>query len=234
MNTLLETTLSEKILLAASALEEAGQSPFSAEALIVAVWQAHPRTFGLKGYADLYPDSNKVLAGLMGERGLNKRGLLMKMGQKLYALTREGKSAVRRLTEEATQVEPVTGSRPLSPEQEAFLRETLGSSAVQKFRANKRAEITFPDACRFWNIGEGIVGDLVDRTLDQFRLLLREIESRIGFGQTTLSDGRSVNADDIEVLSDLDGYLDDRFARHLTLLRTRGPHRQVGRLEPET
>jgi len=225
VNTLLETTLPEKILLAASALEDAGQSPFSAEALIVAVWQAHPRTFGLKGYAEQYPDSNKVLSGLMGERGLTKRGLLTKMGQKLYALTREGKVAVRRIQDEANQTEPVTGSRPLSGEQDAFLRMALDTVAVAKFRANHRAEVTFPDACRYWGIGDGVLGDRVDQTLDQFRLLLREIESRVGFGQATLTDGRTISADEVEVLSDLDNYLDDRFSRHLTLLRTRGPRR---------
>ena len=74
VNKLAECTLPEKILLAGFELEEQGQSPFSAEALIVAAWQKYPRTFGLKGYEELYPDSNKVLAGIMGEKGLPKRG----------------------------------------------------------------------------------------------------------------------------------------------------------------
>ena len=39
VNTIVESTVPEKILLAAFQLEEAGQSPFSAEALIVAAWQ---------------------------------------------------------------------------------------------------------------------------------------------------------------------------------------------------
>src|SRR5208283_902556 len=92
-----ECTVPEKILLAAWQLEEQGQSPFSAEALIVAAWQKFPRAFGLKGYADQYPDSNKVLTSIMGEKGLARRGWLAKMGQKLYTLTREGKQTVRRL-----------------------------------------------------------------------------------------------------------------------------------------
>lgn len=225
MNTLVETTLPEKILLAAAQLEDAGQSPFSAEALIVATWQANPKSFGLKGYADLYPDSNKILSGLMGERGLTKRGYLVKMGQKLYALSREGKQAVRRIHEEATTPEPLTGSRPLSAEQENFLIVTLDQVAVGKFRKGTKSEITFPDACRFWNLTDNLPGEQVDRTLDQFRLLLREIESRIGFGQADLSNGRTITADEIEVLSDLDSYLDDRFTRHLTLLRGRAGRR---------
>ena len=76
---------------------KSGQSPFSAEALIVAAWQKYPQTFGLKGYAEQYPDSNKVLTSIMGEKGLARRGWLVKMGQKLYALTREGRQVVRRL-----------------------------------------------------------------------------------------------------------------------------------------
>jgi len=87
VNTVAECTVPEKILLAAHQLEEQGQSPFSAEALIVAAWQKFPKTFGLKGYTDQHPDSNKVLSCIMGERGLARRGWLSKMGQKLYALT---------------------------------------------------------------------------------------------------------------------------------------------------
>src|SRR3984957_12133081 len=94
---IVECTLPEKILMAANGLEDAGQSPFSAEALIVAAWQKFPRAFGLKGYADQYPDSNKVLTSIMGEKGLARRGWLAKMGQKLYSMTREGRQMVRRL-----------------------------------------------------------------------------------------------------------------------------------------
>src|SRR5439155_531059 len=67
-------TVPEKILLAADHLDKQGQSPFSAEALIVASWQKFPKTFGLKGYAELYPDSNKILSSIMGEKGLARRG----------------------------------------------------------------------------------------------------------------------------------------------------------------
>ena len=71
-----EFTVPEKILLAADTLDKQGQSPFSAEALIVVSWQKFPKTFGLKGYADQYPDSNKILSSIMGEKGLARRGWL--------------------------------------------------------------------------------------------------------------------------------------------------------------
>src|SRR5205807_468685 len=105
-----EFTVPEKILLAADKLEKAGQSPFSAESLIVAAWQQSPRTFGLKGYADQYPDSNKVLSSIMGEKGLARRGWLVKMGQKLYALTREGRQVVRRVLQQEDEPAPVSSA----------------------------------------------------------------------------------------------------------------------------
>ena len=39
-----DCTVPEKILLAANLLEESGQTPFSAEALIVMAWQKYLRT----------------------------------------------------------------------------------------------------------------------------------------------------------------------------------------------
>src|SRR6266852_1917363 len=135
VTTIAECTVPEKILLAASELEDKGESPFSAEALIVASWQKFPRAFGLKGFSDQYPDSNKILASIMGEKGLARRGWLVKMGQKLYALTREGKQVVKRLMSDGNEPAEMSGpeSAKLSRDQEKFLLGLLASSAVEKF-----------------------------------------------------------------------------------------------------
>src|SRR6516225_2503817 len=139
--------------MAAYQLEQEGQSPFSAESLIVASWQKFPRTFGLKGYAELYPDSNKVLSSIMGEKGLARRGWLVKMGQKLYSLTSGGRHAVQRLLEGG---EPVSlkGPSKLTREQEKFLASLFESTALEKFDEGRKPEITFGDACRYWGISE--------------------------------------------------------------------------------
>src|SRR5208282_3582558 len=118
---LTEFTVPEKILLAADQLEKQGQSPFSAEALIVAAWQQYPRTFGLKGYTDTYPDSNKILSSIMGEKGLARRGWLVKMGQKLYALTREGRQIIRSLLNEDAEPEGAAPNVHVNRDQEKFI-----------------------------------------------------------------------------------------------------------------
>src|ERR1700722_12953692 len=150
VNAVVECTLPEKILLAAYQLEEGGQSPFSAEALIVSAWQNYPRTFGLKGYTELYPDANKVLSTIMGEKGLAKRGWLIKMGQKLYAMTREGRQIVRRLQQEEDEPAPPSAPLQLNSEQDKLAQSLLGSTAWTKFREGRKMELNFADACRFW------------------------------------------------------------------------------------
>jgi hypothetical protein len=221
VNTVAELTVPEKILLAAQQLDDRGQSPFSAEALIVASWQKFPKTFGLKGYADQYPDSNKVLSCIMGERGLTRRGWLAKMGQKLYQLTREGKQVVVRLQTGGEQ--PSAGEPPhvkITRDQEKYLLGLFSSSAVQKFEEGLKDELTFADASRFWGT-EDLRGDALTARLDRLRATLADVERSLGSGSAELSNGRSISKEDLSLLTAVDEYLEDRFSRHLSLLRNR-------------
>jgi hypothetical protein len=219
-----EFTVPEKILLAADHLDKQGQSPFSAEALIVAAWQKFPRTFGLKGFADQYPDSNKILSSIMGEKGLARRGWLVKMGQKMYALTRDGRQVVRRVLLEEEEPGPATMIK-LPRDQERFLLALLESSAVQKFEENRKAELTFADACRFWGITENMKGDVLDEKLGHFQIHLAELDRVFADADTQLSNGRHIDAGDVRVLTNIHRYMEDRFDRHLNLLRSRSGRR---------
>jgi hypothetical protein len=220
VNTLEDCTLPEKILLVACQLEELGQSPFSAEALIVGAWQKYPRTFGLKGYEEKYPDSNKVLSGIMGEKGLPKRGWLTKVGQKLYALTREGRQVSRRLLNGEEAPPPPVRPTRLSREQDVLLQGLLASAACQKFRQGRQAEWTFSEACRFWGMGDRL-GEAVDARLDELQVQLAEVE-RVLLGRSVpLGNGRTVTGQEVGLLCDLHQQLEQRFSRHLHLLRTR-------------
>jgi len=222
---LTEFTVPEKILLAADQLEKQGQSPFSAEALIVASWQQFPRTFGLKGYADQYPDSNKVLSSIMGVKGLARRGWLIKMGQKLYALTREGRAIVRKVLQQDDEPAPASTSVRLSREHEKFLLSLFETSAVQKFEENRKSELTFADACRFWSIAETMKGDQLDSRLTQFEQTLTELDRMLANGDAEVTGGRVITPGDLRVLNNIHRYMEDRFGRHLNLLRSRSGRR---------
>jgi hypothetical protein len=215
-----EFTVPEKILLAADSLDKEGQSPFSAEALIVASWQKFPKTFGLKGYTDQYPDSNKILSSIMGEKGLARRGWLVKMGQKMYALTRDGRQVVRRVLLEEEEETPGANVK-LSREMEKFVIGLLDSSAVQKFDENRKGELTFNDACRFWGIAENIKGDALEARIQQVQTYLAELDRTLADVDAELSTGRIFTAGDVRILTHVHRYMEDRFDRHLNLLRTR-------------
>jgi hypothetical protein len=222
VNNLADCTLPEKILLAAASLEDQGQTPFTAEALIVSAWQKYPKTFGLKGFEEQYPDSNKVLSGIMGEKGLPRRGWMAKVGQKLYSLTRDGRQVVRKLQQgEATP--PLTARRmaqSLNREQDLLLQGMLASSVYQKLRQDRQSDWSFSEACRFWSIGDR-TGAAVDSRLDELQTQLNAIERIVLAGPQTLGNGRSVSAIEVGQLCDLHSQLEQRFARHLNLLRSR-------------
>jgi len=214
-------TVPEKILVAADHLDKGGQSPFSAEALIVASWQKFPKTFGLKGYAELYPDSNKVLSSIMGEKGLARRGWLVKMGQKLYALTREGRHIIRKVTLQEDEPALDGSLQRLSREQEKFVQTLLESSAVQKFEENRKGELTFADACRFWGITENSKGDALDGRLRQVQVQLSELDRALADNDAEMSSSRMLTAGEVRVLTNIHKWMEDRFDRHLNLLRSR-------------
>jgi hypothetical protein len=219
-----ELTVPEKILLAADQLDKQGQSPFSAEDLSVASWEKFPKTFGMKGYVDKHPDSNKVLSSIMGEKGLARRGWLIKMGPKLYALTREGRTVVRRVMLQEEEPAPATTVR-LGREQEKFLNGLLENSAYQKFEEGRKQDLTFADACRFWSITENLKGDVLDARLVEFETRLAELDRIFADNDAELSSGRHIEASEIRLLNNIHRYMEDRFDRHLNLLRSRSARR---------
>lgn len=221
---IIELTVSEKILLAAADLDKQGRTPFTAEDLIIAAWQQYPRTFGLKGYTEQYPDSNKVLSSIMGERGLARKGWLIKMGQKLYALTREGRREAARLRQEEEEPEPIQHVR-LTREQEKFLMTLLNSTAVRKFEDNQKNDLAFADACRFWDISQNLKGEAVDERLNGIEQTLNTLEQELSQADAELGNGKLVTAGEIRVLRNIHRYMADRFDRVLSLLRSRAPKR---------
>src|SRR5205085_12573340 len=109
----------------------------------------------------------------------------------------------------------------LGRDQEKFLLGLFSTTAAEMFQEGRKQELTFADACRFWGITENQHGEALDARLTRLRASLGEIDRVIGTGNATLSNGRSVSTDDLGQLCDVHAYLEERFARHLTLLRNR-------------
>jgi hypothetical protein len=224
VNVVADLTVSQKILLAASRLEDQGQSPFTAEALTVACWKESPRTFGLKGYDDQFPDSNKVLTCIMGERGLARRGWLVKLGQKLYSLSRQGKEEAKRVM--AGDDSPLPKRRALARIQvpkdlEQQLVGLFTTTAFRRYEEGMKREITFKDACKFWGMTESASGESVDQALKRVPAILDSVENLL-IGETVeLSNGQSVSQADLKSLANVHKFLTEQFSRHLSQQRER-------------
>jgi hypothetical protein len=91
-----ELTTLKKVLIAAAMLD-GDQQTFTAEDVIVRAWRSFPESFGLSGYREEHPDSNRVLAKLMGSLGLCGRGWLEQTSTKTYRLTNAGRKMARSL-----------------------------------------------------------------------------------------------------------------------------------------
>jgi hypothetical protein len=217
-------TVAEQVLLAARHLEDDGQTPFTAESLIVAAWQINPTAFGLKGYAERFPDSNKVLSVIMGERGLARQGLLDKVGVKQYSLTERGRKMItkgkRGLRAEEGPARgmgtAVRGARGqgLSREADLLLIRLSASVAASRFRFNAKDLITFPLACQFWGV-TGTNTSSIRAAAERTRNLLNRIEDQFPNQTVELSNGHRFNRHEVSMLRSVQLYLEQQFDRQL-------------------
>ena len=89
------------VLLAADDLTKAGNLEFSEWDLTVAAWSRDRFRFGLRGYAQRYPDHKRVMMEIMGQKPNSPvfRKLFEKVRPNYYRLTPLGKTAAARLAD---------------------------------------------------------------------------------------------------------------------------------------
>jgi len=216
-------TTVEKILLAAHELEENGKSPFSAEELVVKAWENDKSLFGLQGYADLYPDSNRILSNIMGNKGLKGRGWIEKVGQKLYKLTASGTSISKSIASSAQ----TTSSRAttIDRKQIVIILRMLESPVFKKKNEQDEQNILFRDACKFWGISSYSDPSTVNTQFRVNRDVLAGLEKAVASSAT----GRLVlpymkeviNKETVSSLIKTDEFLRTKFFNEIENLRKR-------------
>src|SRR5260370_11988277 len=145
-------TVPEKLLVAALKAREKHRT-FTAEDLIVTAWQLFPDSFGLAGYADQYPDSNRVLTNIMGTKGMRGKGWLQKVGEKQYRLTGKALADAEGLSGRSATSDASKALRAeLDRRTASSLQRLLLTAAAKKALAGEAEAVTFNDACGFWDI----------------------------------------------------------------------------------
>src|SRR5262245_20022630 len=92
-------TASETVLLAAADLTAAGKLEFSEWDLTVAAWALDRLRFGLRGYAQSYPDHKRVMMEIMGQKASNpvQQKFMEKIRPNIYRLTPLGKAVAAQI-----------------------------------------------------------------------------------------------------------------------------------------
>jgi hypothetical protein len=231
-------TVPEKLLLAA--LEARKRSPtFTAEDLVVEAWRLYPDTFGLSGYSDKYPDSNRVLTSIMGTKGMRGKGWLRKVGEKQYRLTSAGLSDAEILLSGGAHPAGESSSNYLRAELDrqtsAALDRLLATDAARKALDGRPDSVSFHDACGFWDITtRSNAGTLNTRLVDATVLLDRALEALTHMNESDglkLATGHVVKSQ-IKVLCDLHEEMQKRFKSELDIIRQRTDERMEKRSRP--
>ena len=211
----------EQILLAAATLEERRETPFTASTLVVEAWKHSPKAFCLDGMQD-YPSDNRVLCNLMGKRGLVARGLLIRTKPKLYRLSPDGHNTVTRLRKRLRKPEvtprPPSENGKLSKALEASLSYLLDSEALRKHRAGKPTELTLTEAFDFWDFGDQLTPEWIDRCLS---IVTADLEKAAALGDVVFSSGRYVTLEEVAAVQRADDWMRAKFATRLNVLRKR-------------
>ena len=111
----------------------------------------------------------------------------------------------------------------MTSKQERFLKALFASTAVKKFAGNRKHDLNFGDACRFWGLEISMKGDAFDKQVKKVEDMLAELDSKL----LADPDGEGIGdrtglATDVWVVICVHRFLKERFERHLRILRDKG------------
>ncbi len=231
-------TLPEKLLLASLEVRKKSAT-FTAEDLIVQAWKLYPDTFGLSGYGNLYPDSNRVLTKIMGTEGMRGKGWLRKVGEKLYRLTSAGLKDGEELLGHAAEPQDLKQAEYLRAELDrgslTALDRLVSTGAARKIIDQAGEKITFHDACGFWDITARSNANTLNAKLASTTVILDRAMEVMNANEKTaglkLPHG-NVTGDDMRRLMDMHHEMQSMFKTELDIIRKRTDERLEKKSRP--
>ena len=223
-----EVSLSDKVLLAALECSRGELSEsFTAEALLMAAWKADKRAFGLRGFEEVHPDSNKLFTKIDGRDGLVAKGLLHGGGERTLRITESGLGRALTLSRDIL-MEPV--DKALEVKVERGLHESmarmLGSQEFRAWLADKSKPNRFREAGNFWGIAPGTPPRTVRERVSQIDQTLATARQRLeDFGVERVFEQRGrelFDREDVKRLSEFQSELKKRFQKELKILDPEG------------
>lgn len=165
-------SLSDKALRAAFSLceKDEGRS-ITGEDILVQAWKEDRRAWGLRGYEDQFPDSNKLYTKLDGKDGLVGLGFLRNVGPRTYQMTAAGMSQAGRLGQSDATVQAKIERRL----QDAVLR-VLDHDAFRQWQRDPMKPNKFRDIGAFWGVAPGTPPRAIRSRLEEIEQILIEAQ----------------------------------------------------------
>jgi len=213
--------LKQQILLAAFECSEGDlKTTFTAEDLLVHAWGRDKLAWGLRGFEDKHPDSNKILKELdahAGKQGIVGQGLLEKVHRRVYRLTPAGIAAVSELRPSDTIAREKAGR-----ELEEAVKKILEHRVFKDWLIDPFRPKHFREAGHFWGIAPGTppktVRERVSYIEQTVKAASKALEQR-GVDEIIEQRGKVLfDRKDIERCLEFQATLKQRFAKDLKLL----------------
>jgi hypothetical protein len=144
-------TAAQVILLAGDELMAAGATEFSEWELTVAAWGRDRFRFGLRGYAQTYPDHKRVMMEIMGAKASNpiSQKYMEKVRPNYYRLTPLGRTVAARLRGEGPKP---TGGKAVT------VKDLYDTAAAYVSRPEFRRWQDNPEEPREWTAAAAFLG----------------------------------------------------------------------------
>lgn len=213
-------TNAEKVLMAAMRLCDGDSSrTFTAEELAVAAWMDDKASFGLRGYENEYPDSNKLFKSIDSKGGLVAKGLIVKVGDRTFQVSGGGVAA-------GSQLMPSTEEQQLKLERDvgAAVNRLVSHPAFLEWLKDRTKPTRFGVAGQFWGIAPGTPARVVRDRMANVESTLREAaQYMLSRGVNTLYKEKNrvlCELKDVERCLEFNEAIKQRFSKEIEILKS--------------
>lgn len=180
-----------RIIEALFALSPGGPRVVTYEDIVVRAWALYPSDFGLRGYAEKYPDASDIHKRLYNR--LKSQGWVRTAGQKKFALTPSGWERAEAIFGGAgTSMTSTSGSR-LGRTTQLEIDHLRRTKALQLYAAHLPDQILDTDFYAFYRTS--------------VRAAPQDFEARLALVDDALSQAEQVGLPEVSVLREVDQFL---------------------------
>jgi hypothetical protein len=214
--------LKQHVLLAAVECSSGDiKKKFTMEDLIVCAWRKDKHTWGLRGYEDEFPDSDKLQKEIgrrgVGQPGMVDLGLLQRVGKRIYRLTPAGLAVANTIRPSGT-----VGQEKADRQLEQAVKQIIEHPVFKEWLTDPTRPKQFRQAGHFWGIAPGTPPKTVRERIsfvEQTLKAARDVLNTRGIDEITEQRGRVLfDRKDIERSLEFQKVLKDKFAKDLKLL----------------